>query len=162
MILVRFRYPNASRGAIVAGELLLTGFDEFNRMLRRLKGSAKKVMRRSFRIALRPVQALAKQLAPYSTGALRQSIKIRAGKFSRRRIVVRVTTGDRTLKGKRFYSGFQHWGWRPGIRPKNQSNPQTDGIDFLKQAADEKESQIEVILIREVGAELEREAKLAL
>jgi len=51
-------------------------------------------------------------------GALRNAIKVRATKRSRRYVgaVVTVRGGGEQFKGDQFYAGFQEWGWLPGKR----------------------------------------------
>lgn len=114
--------------------VVLTGSDELNRKLARLKSKdAKKAIRKASRAALRPVLEAVKAKAPKRSGKLRRSLKIRALPRSRSRVGARVTTGGkaRQFAGETFYGGFQEYGWKSG----NRKNP---GKRFMKQSASAK------------------------
>src|SRR5688572_29071702 len=76
---------------------------------------APKVIRKHLRPALRAgaklIQAEAKQRAPERTGALKRSIKVRAGKAKRKwSATVLVQTRDGDFKGDEFYGMIVHQG----------------------------------------------------
>ena len=56
---------------------------------------------------------IAKQYAPHATGALEQSLTVKAAKRSRRnkhRVVVSVTTREGMYAGNEYYAGFLEFG----------------------------------------------------
>lgn len=86
---------------------LVTGVAEIDRALRSLEPKlGKGVIRKEMRKALKDTQAAAKQLAPVASGAVRDAIKIRAGKAKRGRISIIVILGAGDFVGKTFYGSF--------------------------------------------------------
>lgn len=69
----------------------ITGVKEIDKALKKLEPKVrKKMVRQAMRPALKPVQATAKEKCPVDTGALRDSIKVKAAKRSRRTMGVDV------------------------------------------------------------------------
>ncbi len=89
--------------------IVLTGSEDLNRKLAELKSpTAKALIRKASREALKPVAVGARELAPRKSGALRRSITVRALSRSRTRVGARVTTSAKhnVFKGKTYYGGF--------------------------------------------------------
>ena len=86
---------------------VVTGVAEIDRALRDLEPKlGKKVIRQEMRKSLKATQTAAKQLAPVASGAVRNAIKIRAGKTKRGRISIIVILGEGDFVGKTFYGAF--------------------------------------------------------
>jgi HK97 gp10 family phage protein len=78
-------------------------------------------MRPALRAGGKPVLAAAKANAPKKSGSLRKSLKLRAGKRSRRGIYVvtlllSTSKDDNLFTGKAFYGAFQEFGFKLGKR----------------------------------------------
>lgn len=151
---------------MAAGRIIVTGDAEINRKLAALAGpTAKAAIRKASRAALRPVAAAAKANAPRRTGLLSRSIKIRAMPRSRQRFGSMVTSSGsgRQFGGKTFYGAPQEYGWQAGRRVRNvdlgaakgarrnaslraeatrrnNSRRRIPGKEFMKRAADSKQS----------------------
>ena len=118
--------------------LVATGFKELDRKLRDFEPKvAKKAVRRASREALRPVHRAAQRNAPFETGLLEQSIKVRAIKRTRKAIGSQVTTREGFFQGETFYGAFQEFGWMTGKRGSENRRPVL-GKGFLKFAAESK------------------------
>ncbi len=89
---------------------------------RSLKRSASKVIRQSSREALRPLLTTIKANCPVRSGAMRQSIKIRSLKRSRKFVGATITVGDKekAYVGKQFYASFIVFGWKTGSRRRTR------------------------------------------
>jgi HK97 gp10 family phage protein len=119
----------------VVGGLVITGDKELDRLFQMLPdGMQKRVLRPALRAAAKVIQAQAVANAPKDTGALKKSIKVRAGKRSRKGIVrVNVTTSkDSTTlyKGKQYYGAFIEFGHHVGkrtaeVKRTQKANPGT-------------------------------------
>jgi HK97 gp10 family phage protein len=98
----------------------LEGVEDLVKQLRKLRGTAiRKVYRQAVREAARPVLATAKQIVPVDTGRLKRSLKIRAGRRSRRIISVVVKPGTRSELGiapdaSGYYPAHIELGFRRG------------------------------------------------
>lgn len=78
----------------------IEGVPELLAKLDKLQGAAmRKVYRQAVREAARPVLSTAKQIVPIDSGKLQRSLKIRAGKRSRKLIFVVVKPGTRSELG---------------------------------------------------------------
>lgn len=78
----------------------LVGVEELIQTLRKLRGAAiRKVYRQALREAARPVLATAKQIVLIKSRRLQKSLKIRAGRRSRRFISVVIKPGTRSELG---------------------------------------------------------------
>lgn len=95
-------------------EVITTGDKKINRMLKRLTSKeAKKILRKSMRHAMKPVQQEAKGNAKQfkESGVLQRSIKIRSLKRSRTGFGIRVSSSTKTGKfNGGFYGSFQEFG----------------------------------------------------
>ena len=130
-------------------DIRVLGDQALERKLKRLVPKLqKKILRKAMRKAIRPVLAAAKEKVPVDTGALRDSLKIRAIKPRRGRFGVGVVTGKDLFKGDQFYGAFVELGTK-----KQPARP------FLRPALKENEEGAKRTLRREIGTELEREAK---
>ena len=126
--------------------IAVTGIDELDRQLRLLDANlGKKYVRKAMRKSLIPVREQAKKNAPVDTGHLRNSIKIRALKRSRKRFGAAVRAGNQTgFTRNEFYGGFMEWGWKP------RGGNKVAGTRFMKRAAVEKRQEQLAIFEREV------------
>lgn len=93
---------------------IATGIAELNAKLRALAGDkiTKKYLRAALRKVAKPMARLAKQLAPVDSGALEESIRVKAIRRTRTGIGVRVTTSasDNEYSGETFYAPMQEFG----------------------------------------------------
>lgn len=80
---------------------VLEGADQLRRTLRRLSEGreVRALIRKSLRMAAGPVLETSRLLAPFLSGDLRRSLKIRAARRSRKRIAVVVRPGTRAELG---------------------------------------------------------------
>ncbi len=104
-------------------DLTSTGHQEVQAALARLSGpQAKQVIRQSSREALRPLLTTIKANCPVRSGAMRQSIKIRSLKRSRKFVGATITVGDKekAYVGKQFYASFIVFGWKTGSRRRTR------------------------------------------
>ena len=138
--------------------LIITGSKELNRRLNALGGEkAKQFHRKAIREAARPVLQEAKATAPVKSGALRDSLTIRALKKSRTSSGVRVTQKSGFYKGKTFYGGFLEFGWMPGKRQRKSitrlsvsDRRKIPGRWFMRQAGETRRSEAIEIYEREL------------
>lgn len=134
-------------------EIILTGFEEVNRILNNFRGpNLRRAMSRAQRAALRPVLRESKRFAPVGeTGNLRRSMKLRAGRRRRGRILHRVTTSSKDVQNQSgvYYGGFVHWGTTSPDGVKQLENP------WLEEAADNVRNEIEGIMASTLRRELE-------
>ena len=138
--------------------IIITGSKSLTRMLNALGSTkARAVHRRAIRKAARPILSAAKSNAPVDSGALRNSLTIRAIKKSRRGVGVRVTNKvGHDFKGKQFYGGFQEFGWKLGKRRSRTGGTPDNrrkiaGKWFMRNAGTEQEQN--AIDIYESGVE---------
>lgn len=104
-------------------DLTSTGHQEVQAALARLSGpQAKQVIRQSSREALRPLLTTIKANCPVRSGKMRQSIKIRSLKRSRKFVGATITVGDKekAYVGKQFYASFIVFGWKTGSRRRTR------------------------------------------
>ncbi len=110
----------------MASGMTMKGGRELLNTLTRLQGpETKKVLRKVLRAGAKPVQLKAKATVPINTGALRKSIRVKAGKRTRKKeMSVWVGTGDQDnmFTGKTFYGGMVEYGTQnmaaqPFMRP---------------------------------------------
>lgn len=91
--------------------MTIVGVEEVERALRALPGKvAKQAIRKPLRAGAKIVLARAKQNVPAESGALKKSLKVRAGKRSRNTISIRVATGKGWFTGETFYGAFVEFG----------------------------------------------------
>lgn len=89
------------------------------------KAIQNKVLRKATRdVAKQDVLDLAKQLVPVATGALEDSLTVRAAKgLKRGEIGASVQTRDGMFQGDEFYGGFQEFGFTQRDGAKNEGDP---------------------------------------
>lgn len=131
------------------------GDKRLQRKLLRLEPKVqRKVVRQAMREAARPVLEAAKARVPVDSGALRDSLKIRAATKKRTgrrgQIGVVVTTEDGFFQGEQFYGAFLELG-----------TSQQPARPYLRPAIDEKRAEAKTIAAREIAAGIKREAKKA-
>lgn len=123
-------------------------------VLRELEARGKKIASKGLRKALReggrPFLAAAKANVPVRTGALKKSLRLRAGRRSRKWISFVVTTSKESkgnlFVGKQYYAGFVEFGApRRGIKPSG----------FLRRAFEARKEEAKGIVIKELRKFLE-------
>jgi HK97 gp10 family phage protein len=158
-------------------EVKIEGLKELDAALKALPVNlAKKHLRTALRAGAKIVQAEAKLLAPVESGALKKSIKVRAGKRSRRggvRIVVTTGSKDSLFKGDQWYGGPIEFGFKkvPSFRDKDGrwkslklKNPRAKqtkpvpGKHFLENAAKNKLREAGEIVVKQLRTLIEAEA----
>lgn len=152
----------------------LTGNKRLDKLFQTLpKRVQKKVLRKPLRDAAKVIHADARQRIPRVTGRFRVSLKVRAGRRSRKlantvRIV--VITSEGWFKGKVYYGAFVEFGHRQGKRIKGtrrKVNPVIDtrkeipGRHDIKHAFDAKAEQAKGIAMAGIAAGIIREATSA-
>ena len=119
------------KNASVFGQL--TGDKELDKALALLPAAAeKKVVRPALRDGAKVALVWVKNYTPRESGALEQSLKVKAVPRSRTKIGSRIMIGDGFFKGDQFYGPMQELGWRPGKRPSNRSNKKVPGKAFMR------------------------------
>lgn len=107
-------------------KMSITGDKELDRILATLEPRVqKRIERKAARRAAKPVLKYARGYAPYYSGDLEASIKIRGLQKSKRKNVVGVSvmTNDKSIfEGETYYGGFQEFGTafmepNPFLRP---------------------------------------------
>ena len=97
---------------------VILGAEEISESLKKVEvKTQKKILRKSMRKALKPVQDAAKTNAPSRTGELKKSIKIRSLPRSRVRFGVQVIAKEPGFEN--WYAKWQEYGTKTGIRPKS-------------------------------------------
>jgi HK97 gp10 family phage protein len=142
----------------------LSGVEAILKRLRTLEPKvAKKVLRQALRKGAKRVQARVKQLAPSGpSGQVRRAIKVRAGKRSRKgtiRVNVQIGKGD--FQGTTFYGAFTEYGTKrsgTGHKGQRRMNGQK-GQHFMERAFQQEEGPTRNLIISEIQAGIEREAK---
>jgi HK97 gp10 family phage protein len=87
------------------------GAKELERQLRELPGKVEqKILRQAVTAAAKPILDDARAQAPVKSGALRASLKVRAGKRRKGSVNRQVVTKDGFFKGEQFYGAFQELG----------------------------------------------------
>lgn len=151
----------------MAGEIYkLEGAQE---LLARLKVLPSKMPKKIFKKALRAgakiVLAEAKKNAPVKTGALRKSLKVRAGRAGKNRVSMLVSTRRGDFKGNEFYGAFQEFGWKAGKRKgkhgrafAGDKRKKIEGKHYIERAYDSKKKAATDAVIAELRAGLDAEA----
>lgn len=128
-----------AKAATSAADFRLTGDKQLDAIFAGLPMKVQKqVLRPALRSAAKIVHAAAKNNAPVKTGALRRSLKVRAGKRTRKnlvRAVVQTGASDNLFKGKTYYGAFQEFGWKSGKRGSS-SRRQISGKHYIQAAYD--------------------------
>lgn len=102
----------------MAKAVVITGVKQIDRRLKNLEPKIqRKVIRQSMRKGMKPVLALAREIAPELTGLMKSNIKLRAGKRKRGRISIEVRVDSAegltktTSSGEKvFYPAVVEWG----------------------------------------------------
>jgi len=139
----------------------LTGDKELDRKFQELpKRVEKKILREALRPAAKMIQRQAVSNFPERTGTARQSLKVRAGKRSRRtpdQVSIVVITAAGWFKGPAFYVPFVELGHKFGKRslPNRRQIP---GIHAIKKALDQQGETAKQDAIKRIAEGIEREA----
>jgi len=124
----------------------ITGVDKIVRKLKSVEPSIQqKALRKATRAGAKVIQAEAKALVPVDTGALKDAIKVKAGKRKKGRISTLVQVGQGDFKGDTFYGGMIEFGTskmpaRPFMTPAYESKGEEArdaAIDALNRALDQ-------------------------
>lgn len=141
----------------------LTGVEELDQKFAALPLKVqKKILRGPLRQAAKMIQATAKIDAPVKSGVLAKSLRVRAGKRSRRtanRVSVVVITAKGWFKGPAFYAPFVLWGHGIGKRPRGgksrwrrllrigDGRKRVKANNFLRRATDETGSAAQAVAL---------------
>ncbi len=104
-------------------KIVVTGSEVINERLAKLTNKeAKDAIRKASRTALRPLLERCKSTCPVKSGKMRQSIKLRAMKRSRKSVgsTVTVANKEKAYTGKEFYASFIIFGRKTGRRVRNK------------------------------------------
>ena len=130
-------------------DVTIGGADELQKALRGLPPAiAKKAFRKAMRPAMKPVAKSASEAAPKDTGALAQSIKVRAAKRSTKFIGIDVQIGEGDFKGDTWYGAAQEYGTSK-MPPKG----------FMRRAYDEDGDEAKADAIRRLWDIVKEETK---
>ena len=88
----------------------------------------KAALRKGMRAGQKILTAASKANAPVATGRLQANIKTRAGKRSRKGVVMATVLGEGFYQGKTFYGAFQEFGWHAGKRTAAMQRAQRHGL----------------------------------
>lgn len=134
----------------MSAKITLTGAEDLIKKLERLEAkTAKKIGRKALRAGAKIVKTEMKSSAPVDQeAALPQSVKIKAGKRSRKRISIEVGIGDDKFKGDKYYATFVELG-------TSEQPPQ----DFMGSSAERVASKVGNVVAKELATGIEREAK---
>ncbi len=139
--------------------VVVTGVPAIDRRLRRVEGKVgRKVVRRALRRGAKLVAQEAKRRAPRRTGALSKSIKVRAGKRSRRAISINAIIGKGFFKGETFYAGFIEFG-APGHMTYGRGRSPLKPNPFMRAAFDTAGPRARDLVLREILQGLETAAR---
>lgn len=112
---------------MAVASVTLTGAKEIRIALARLEAKlARKIGSKALRAGAKIVQARAKSLSPIETGALKKSIKVRAGKNRKTYRSIIVASGEKWFTGKEFYAAFVEFGHRTGKRSAGTKRAQVN------------------------------------
>lgn len=116
MVVLRWGALVPSLNKLNEGFIIL-GADEISESLKKVEvKTQKKILRKSMRKALKPVQEAAKANAPVRSGELKKSITVRALPRSRVRFGVQVIAREPGFEN--WYAKWQEYGTKTGIKPK--------------------------------------------
>jgi HK97 gp10 family phage protein len=119
---------------------------------------ANKVLRQALRPAAKIVLEQAKKEVPVVTGALKKSLKVRAGKRRKGSVKVLVQTAEGFFKGKTYYGGFVHFGHRIGSRRLGDSRKLVPPNPFVSRAFEAKSNEALATTERLIAEGVERES----
>jgi HK97 gp10 family phage protein len=130
-------------------DIALVGDKKLLRKFRRLgRKESRKGIRRGLRAGAKIITKEAKRLAPRRTGALRKSIKTKAGKRSRASLSVVTIVGEGFFKGEEFYASFIEFG-----------TDHIEGQHFMERAAKAKQEQAGRIATQTIKRKIEQAAR---
>lgn len=132
----------------------LVGDVDLIRKLDRLEArDAKKAVRRGTRAGAKIIKPIVVSMAPKKSGILRQAIRVRATKRSRKFIGAVVQMGAGWFKGPTFYGAFQEWGW------KSRSGREIPGKLFMQRATKYAGRQAAARAVTVIRDEIEQAAR---
>jgi HK97 gp10 family phage protein len=103
------------------------------------KNVAKKIARKALREGGKIILKEAKSNAPKESGALKKSIKLRAGKSKKKgRASVVIGTGAKWFQGDQFYGAFLEFGHKAGSRKLGDARKQVEAKPYLAPAGEAK------------------------
>lgn len=137
----------------------LSGDNDLDAIFKNLEPKVqKKVLRPALRAAAKIIQTEAKARAPVKSGALRDSIKVRAGARTRKGIVrVNVEMGEGNFKGETFYGAFLEYG-APGHKLFGRPNP-LPPQPFMRPAFDRKKDEAREVAQQQIASGILAAAK---
>lgn len=98
----------------------------------------KKIIKKSLRAGAKEILAAARANAPESSGLLKRSIKVRAGKSTKGSISIVVGVGKKWFVGPVFYAAMVAWGHKIGSRKLGGARKQVAANDFIGRAYEQK------------------------
>jgi HK97 gp10 family phage protein len=102
--------------------LEIQGLEELEKGLSKLEAYVyKDVIKKALTAAAELIAEGARRLVPVKTGALRNAIRVRAGRSSNGSFSVLAAVGKRWFVGDQFYGAFQEFGWKSGSRQSDQA-----------------------------------------
>lgn len=141
----------------------LTGDKALDAKFAALPGAMqKRILRDALRPAAKVILEASKRGVPRRTGRMAASLKVKAGKRSRKRpnavtFVVQTAEGD--FKGETYYAAFLEYGHRAGPRALGTKRRHIEGKRYLKLALASVDQQARDVAIRLIKEGLERVAK---
>lgn len=142
-------------------EFTLTGDKELDRKFRDLPLKVeKKVLREALRPATKIILEGAKQAAPVGSGQLQKSLRVRAGKRTRKNVVtMQVVTGKEFFQGDTFYGAFEEFGHRIGSRSLGDQRAVYPGTHFIEHAYKSKAEEAKNDAIQRIAIGIEKAAE---
>ena len=142
-------------------QIALTGADELRRNLATLEPRvAKKVIRRALRAGSKIILDRAKATSPVLTGALRNSLRVRAMTRMRKSVLgMKVVTGKGFFTGETFYGAFVEFGHKIGSRKLGDQRKDVPGKHFIQEAAETMTSRVGSQVSKDIAAGIEAEWK---
>jgi HK97 gp10 family phage protein len=136
----------------------LTGAKEIAIAMGKLETKlARKVASKALRAGAKVVQAEAKRIAPVKSGALRNSIKVRAGKNKKTYRSIIVGSGEKWFTGDEFYAAFVEFGHRIGKASSGIRRARKRGVDT---AASDQRKEVEGVHYMERAYEATKQQAL--
>lgn len=156
----------------------LTGDKRLDELFQKLpKKMQKSILRKALRPATKLIHQDARQRIPEVSGQGAASLKVKAGKRSRKSpmsVSLRVITEGGFFTGKGFYLSFVEFGWKLGSRktydtkagPRHKLGKRyikerrpIEGKHYMKQAFDAQSGAAKALAIEGIQAGIDREAK---
>lgn len=140
----------------------LTGDAELDRKFKELPIKLeKKILREALRPAAKMIMESERALAPDITGTVRGSLKVRAGKRSRKTpnsVTLLVQTSAADFRGPEFYSAFLDLGHRIGSRKLGDKRRLIAGAGFMQKGLAQVAEAAKQDAIQRIKDGIEREA----